>query len=121
MIGPIRAKDIRLSALADPTPVDKALEFQQAISAASPPWEDQNDPEALPKALQDLFDRRYPNMRLRIKKINSDPESPVWYWVKTYDPETRRASLEGPNKQNLRPVLSEREYRLYQPEWVPAA
>lgn len=112
-IGPIFAKDLRLGPM-DPTPVDQVQAFQEAIK--TPPWDQQPEYD-LGQALQDLYDRRWPNKRLKITRINP-PES--WYWVRSYDPDTRRATLEDSEKRLLKPVISEREHKLYRPEWLAA-
>lgn len=39
------------------------------------------------------------------------------YQVKSYDPETQRAKLKGPNGQMLNPRITERECKLYFPQW----
>lgn len=104
-----------------PSPFAKAMAL--SVPAGLPenkekviePWDDQPQYTIL-EALKEFSEKKFPKKILRIVH----KENPVHtYKVKAYDPTSGRAQLEGGFKGGLlKPVITERESKIYYPQWI---
>ena len=100
-----------------PSPLDEVL----ALSVGSdkpaetvPPWE-VDDTYSILDALSEMSDTKHKGKTLTLV---SRKDTATAYIVRSYDPDTHRAILEGGFKGGqLKPVITEREVPLYFPVW----
>lgn len=85
-------------------------------SADLPPWEI-DESQTILDALKDFASGK--KTKGKLLKLIHRTNPACQYVVKTYDPDTGRAVLEGGYKGGLlKPVITEREVPLYYPMWL---